>query len=226
MLELNAKVREILGKKVKTLREKGIIPAVIYGEKIKSVPLEVDYKEFEKAYEEAGESTIIKLKIKGSKAKTKEENVLIHKIGRDPVYDKFNHIDFRQVRMDKLISAEVQLVFIGKSSVVDIEGGTLIKGITEVEVKALASNLPREIKVDISVLKTFDDLIQVKDLKIPENVEILAKPEEAVASVLPPRTKEELEALEEKTEEVEKAGEEEKEEEGHLAGDQPKNEKE
>ena len=50
MIELNAKIRETLGKKVKTLRKEGIIPAVLYGEKVKSTPLEIDYNEFEKFY--------------------------------------------------------------------------------------------------------------------------------------------------------------------------------
>jgi len=206
MLELNAKVRKILGKKVKTLRKKGIIPAVVYGAKIESIPLEIDYNEFEKAYEETGESTIIKLKIKGLKAVPEERNVLIQEIAKDPVYDKFNHIDFQQVRMDKLITAEVHLIFEGKSPVVEIEGGTLIKDITEIEVEALPANLPHEIKIDISVLKTFDDSIKVKDLKISEDVKILAEPEKTIASVLPPRTKEELEESEEKTEGAEEAG--------------------
>ena len=55
MLELNAKTREILGKKVKALRKKGVIPAVVYGEKVKSMPLEVGYKEFESIYFEVYE---------------------------------------------------------------------------------------------------------------------------------------------------------------------------
>lgn len=208
MLELNAKPREILGKKVRALREEGIIPAVLYGEKVKSVPLEVDYNEFEKVYEEAGESTILKLKI-GNEAK----NILIYDVSRDPISDKVIHVDFYAVRMDKPITTEVPLVFEGESPVIEVEEGTLVKSITEVEVEALPADLPHEIKVDISILKTFDDLIHIKDLKVPEGVEILADSEEVVASVTPPRSEEELAALEEKVEEkveeVEKVGEEE-----------------
>lgn len=211
MLELNAKTREILGKKVKVLRKKGVIPAVVYGEKVKSMPLEVGYKEFENIYKIGGESTIIKLKI-GKEAK----NVLIYDVSKDPVSGKFIHVDFYVVRMDKVITAEVHLVFEGESPAVETEEGTLVKNITEVEVEALPANLPSELKVDISVLKTFDDLIHIKDLKVSQDVKILAEPDEVVASVTPPRSEEELAALEEKVEEeveeVEKVGEDEEEE--------------
>lgn len=223
MLELNAKIRETLGKKVKFLRKEGIIPAVIYGERIKSIPLEVDYSDFEKVYEEGGESTVIKLKVKKSlpagrqeKLKVDEKNVLIYDVSRDPLTERFTHVDFYIVRMDKPITTEVPLVFEGQSPAVEVDEGTLVKNITEVEVEALPANLPHEIKVDISVLKTFDDLIYIKDLKVSGDVKILADPEEVVASVIPPRSEEELAALEEKVEEkveeVEKVAEEEKEE--------------
>lgn len=196
MLELNAKIRETLGKKVKILRKKGVIPAVVYGEKVKSMPLEVDYVEFEKIYKQVGESTIIKLKT-GEQSK----NVLIYDVARDPVSDKFIHIDFYTVRMDKAITTEVPLVFEGESPAVEAEEGVLVKNITEVEVEALPSNLPSEIKVDISTLKTFEDLIKIKALKVAEGVKILTEPDEVVVSVVPPRSEEELAELEEKVEE-------------------------
>jgi len=207
-MELNAKIREIFGKKTKTLRKKGILPAVLYGAKTKSIPLEIDYNEFEKIYEKGGESTIIKLKV-GDNTK----NVLIHDIVRDPVTDKFIHADFYQTRMDKLITAEVPLIFEGESPAVELEDGVLVKNITEVEIEALPLNLPREIKVDISVLKSFEDSIHIKDLKISQEVKILAEPEEVVALVAPPRKEEEKittpeEEAEEKVGEAEKEGEE------------------
>ncbi len=212
--ELTVKIRETLGKKVKTLREKGIIPAVLYGEKIKAISLEVNYKDFEKIYEEAGESTVIKLKVQSPKSKVADKNVLIYDVVRDPVSDKFIHIDFYEVRMDRLITTEVPLVFEGEAPAVKNLEGILVKNITEVEVEALPVNLPHEINVDISVLNTFDDLIHIKDLKVPEGVKILAEPEEVIVSVVPPRSEEELKALEEKVEEkveeVVKIGEEEK----------------
>jgi len=133
----------------------------------------------------------------GSASGGKERTVLIHDIAKDPVDDKVIHIDFNQVKMDETITVEIPLVFIGQSEAVDKDGGVLIKNLQAIEVEALPSDLPHEIEIDISVLKTFDDNIYVKDLKVSEKAKIKANPDDSVASVTPPRTQEELEALEE-----------------------------
>ncbi len=213
-LELKAQIRETLGRKVKSLRKEGIIPAVVYGPGHKPISIQIDYGEFGKVFEKAGESTLIKLKIQnpaspagGPKSKEEIKNVLIHDIATDPVRDKFTHVDFYQVRMDKVTTAEVPLVFEGEAPAVKNLEGVLVKNITEIEVEALPANLPHEIKVDISNLNTFDDLIHIKDLRVPEGVKILANPGEIVVSVLPPRSEEELKVLEEKVgEKVEEVG--------------------
>jgi len=209
MLELKAKPRQELGKKTNKQRKAGQIPAVIYGHGIKSEPLYVEKKDFLKTYKEAGESTLITLEIGG-----KNRNVLIHDVARDALSEGIIHVDFYQVRMDEKIKAEVPLNFIGESDAVKSEGGVLVKNIQELEIEALPKDLPHHIDIDISALKTFDDHIFVKDLSIPDNVKILVQTDEIIASVMPPRSEEELAALEEKVEEkveeVKVVGEEEK----------------
>ena len=214
MLSLSANIRKTLGKKVKSLRKKDILPGVLYGPKIKSLPLEIDLKEFEKIYKEAGESSLISLEVVDLKRKYL---VLIHDLGKDPVTDRIIHIDFYQPSLEEEVTAAVPIIFEGVSPAVKELGGTLVRNIHELEVKALPQNLPHEIKVDISKLKTFEDDILVKDLVVPKEVKILKDPEESVALVTPPeKVEEELEKpVEEKVEEVEeveKEKEEEKEE--------------
>ena len=226
MLTLSAKIRKELGKKVKNLRKKDILPAVLYGPEIKNLFLEIDLKEFEKVYKEAGESSIIKLNIppsprlrlagKNQKPKIEEVSVLIKEVVRDPLTDKFLHVDFYQPKLKEEVEATVPLVFEGESKAVKDLGGTLVKNISEIEVKALPLNLPKVIRVNIEKLKTFEDNILISDLETPEGVKILKEPKEVVALVSPPeRIEEELEKpIEEKVEEVEKV-EEKKEEEIH-----------
>lgn len=196
MLELLAKIRSELGRQANKVRKQGFIPAVLYGLKVKNLNLSVKADDFEKIYQAAGESTLIKLKIDEGESK-KERVVLIHDVARDPVSDRLIHIDFNQIKMDQVITVEVPLVFIGESDAVKSQGGVLIKSIQDVEIEALPQDLIHEIKVDISVLKTFDNNIYLKDLQIPEKVKLTAEPEEVVASVIPPRSEEELEKLEE-----------------------------
>lgn len=206
MLSFSAKIRKDLGKKVKTLRKKGVIPAVLYGPEIKNLPLEVDLKEFEKIYKEAGESSLVSLEVERKK---KRFQVLIHDVERDPLTLKPLHVDFYQPKLKEKVEATVPLVFEGKSKAVEEMKGTLVKNISEVEVKALPRDLPKEIKVNIESLKTFEDNILISDLELSETVEVLKDPGEVVALVAPPeKVEEELEKpIEEKIEEVEKVEE-------------------
>ncbi len=210
MLNLSAKIRKEVGRKVKNLRKKGIVPGVLYGPKTKNLLLELDSKQFEKIYKEAGESSLVSLEVEGKKTP-----VLIHEVARDPLTEKAIHVDFYQPSLEEEVEVTVPLVFEGSSLAVKDLEGTLVKNISEVEVKAKPQNLPHEIKVNVEKLKTFEDNILVKDLAVPEGVKILKEPEEIVALVTPPeKVEEELEKpIEEKVEEVEKVEEKKEEEE-------------
>ncbi len=211
-LQLKAKKREIFGRKTKCLRAENLLPAILYGPKIKNTPLVLDYKSFEKVWKQAGESSLINLEVEGEK---KKYLVLIHDIQQDPLTDKIIHVDLYQPDLEKKVTAWVPLVIIGEAPAVKNLGGTLVRNLDEVEVRALPKDLPHEIKVDVSNLKEIHDEVLIEDLQIPDNVEILKNPKEVVVTVAPPeRVEEELVEEEEvKEPEVIKEKEEEKEEE-------------
>jgi len=209
MLILSAKIRKIQGKKVKTLREKGVLPVVLYGPKIKNENLEVSLKDFEKILNEAGESTLISLETEGKKEKNL---VLIHEIKFDPMSGKPTHADFYQPILTDEIQVKIPLIIEGEAPAVKNLGGTLVKNISEIEVRALPQHLPKEIKINVGGLETFEDKVLIKDLQLPEGVKILRSPEEIIARVAQPeKVEEELKKpIEEKVEEVEKIEKEKK----------------
>lgn len=187
-------------------REKGVsikegnkkhIPAILYGRGIENKMLWVDYFDFSRAYDEAGESTVLDLDVEKN---GDDHKVLIYDVQTDPLTDQYSHIDFYQVKMDEEIETEVELEFVGESLAVKEAGGVLIKNMDSVEVRCLPGDLPGKIKVDISAIKTFDDYIYVKDLPISDKVKIDIDPETVVALVAPPRSDEELSELDEKVE--------------------------
>jgi large subunit ribosomal protein L25 len=212
MIKLSAKIRKELGRKTRALKESGRIPAVVYGHKIKNVSLDVDYKEFEKVYRKAGVNSLIEIDIAGEKEK---KIVLIHELQKDPITDKFTHIDFFETSAKEEVEVRIPLVLEGVSLAVKDLGGTLIKNISELHVKALPQNLPHEIRVSIDGLKTFEDHILVKDLNLPKDVKVSAKPDEIVVSVAQPsKVEEELaKEIKEEVENVEKVEKKEKKEE-------------
>lgn len=211
MLSLSAQIRKESNKNLKYLRKKGKLPAILYGPGMKNIPLELSYRLFEKVFAEAGESSLVSLKIKGEK---KPYQVLIHDIQRDSLSGNFIHVDLYQPSLEKKIEASIPLEFFGESEAVKNLGGTLVKNINVIQIKALPQDLPHLIRVNIEKLKTFENHIKISDLEIPQGVEVLKDAKEIVASVVPPtKVEEELEKpIEEKVEEVEKVEKEKKEE--------------
>lgn len=207
MIELSAKIRKKFGKKVKELRKKGEIPAILYGPEIENLPLEIEEKEFQKVFEKVGESSLIKLKITQEKEE-KEIPVLIKEVAQDSIKEKFLHVDFYHPSTKGEIEVKIPLKFEGIAPAVKNLRGTLVKEIQEIEVKGLAQNLPREIKVNLEKLKSFEDKIKVKDLEIPPSITLLRDKEDIVALVLPPE--EEKIAPEKSEERIEKEKEDQK----------------
>lgn len=211
MISLSAKLRTDFGRKTNEARWNGVIPAVVYGPGVKNVNIQVEEKEFIKVFRKAGESSLVELSIEGEKEK---KPVLINEIQKDPVTDKIIHIDFFQASLKEEVQVAIPLVFEGVAPAEKELGGTLNKNILEIEVKALPQNLPHEIVVNVSGLKTFQDHILVGDLKVPANVTILKNADEVVAAVLEPQKVEEELAKEivEDIEGIEKVEKEKKEE--------------
>lgn len=207
MISLPAKIRENVGRSVKKLRDQGTIPAVLYGPKIKNLNLEIDLKQFESIYKEAGESTLVSLEVADAEKRSEKKFlVLVHDVENDSLSQKPIHIDFYQPKLDEEITVTVPLIFEGEAKAVKDLGGTLVRNIQEIEVRALPQNLPHEIKVSVEKLISFEENVLVGDLALPKGVKVLKDPSEIVALVLPPeKVEEELaKPVEEKVEEVEK----------------------
>jgi len=198
-IELNAQKREVLGSKVGRLRKSGYVPAVLYGKNQESVPLQVPVKDFKKAFDLAGESTLVYINVDGQSYPT-----IIHDIARDAISDNILHADFYKVRLDEKIKAKVAVVFNGESSAVKDLGGIFVRNINELEIEAFPQDLPHEIVIDISSLKNMGDQVLVKNLKLDPKLKVIAEDEEIIATVQEPMSEAELEkALEESTATVE-----------------------
>ena len=197
MEKINLKVTLRGEENLKQEREKGMIPAVLYGQKKENKSLWLEELAFGKVFEKAGENTVVVLDLEGGA----KDNVLICDYQIDPLSGKFRHVDFLRINMKEDVETNVPLVFVGEAPAVKEKGGILIKVLDEVEVKCLPGNIPQEFEVDLTKLVNFEDVIAISDLTIPEGVEILDDPETVIASVSEPRSEEELAELNEKVEE-------------------------
>ena len=199
MITLKAEKRT--EKNLRVLREKNMVPAVLYGPKIESVSIQVDLVEFEKTHREAGDSLLVTLKLDDKDFLVLIRDTQFAAVSGDPV-----HIDFYIPPLKEKVEVEVPVIFDGESLVVKNFGGILVKHFSGLPVKAFPQSLPKQINVDIDSLKTFDDKVLISDLKDLGDFEIMKNPNDIVASISRPESiKEESEEEEEKDEKGEEA---------------------
>lgn len=168
-MKLKAENRTLLGKKVKTLRTAGFIPAVIFGNNEDSVPITVNQKEFMDVFKEVGETGLVEVELKDSIA-----NVLIRNYTKHSVTGNILHIDLYKVNLKEKTSAIVPIVFEGIPEMVKSGDAILLEILNEIEVECLPTDIPKQFIVDTTILKDLDSIITVGDLNYDKSkVEIL-----------------------------------------------------
>lgn len=191
-LILQAKKRSEIGKKIKHVRNQGFIPGILYGHNVQNVNLSVPFAQFRKIYQQAGESTLVDLKVDDAESPVK---VIIQDVQRDPVKGEILHVDFHQVNMREKLHAHITLKFTGIAPALKNFDGVLVTGKSEIEVHCLPSDLVHEIEVDLSSLKQLNDAIHIKDLIVPSGIEILDAASDIIVSVTESKTEKEAETM-------------------------------
>jgi large subunit ribosomal protein L25 len=186
---LDAELRQEVGKgKVKDIREKGFIPAVVYAEGKSAVTIKVLHSELLRlVHHHRIESVVINLRIKDDKRKSRA--CVVKEIQYDPVHSDIVHVDFNEVSLTKLIKVNVPVVAKGEPAGVKQEGGSLEQILWEIEVECFPTDIPKEIEVDVSALK-IGDSIHIKDLILSAKIKVLNDPSSVVIAVAEPMKEE------------------------------------
>lgn len=196
-LLLSVHRRETRRKGIAAIRRQGRIPGVMYGHGTANEVLDIPLLPFQRVWQAAGESTLIDVAIDAEPP----VKAIIQDIQYDPATGSILHVDFHQVNMKEKIDVHVELAFVGEAVAVKELGGTLVKDRDSIDVECLPQDLVKSITVDISCLKTFDDVIRVADLSLPQGLTLKTGSEDLVAHVEPPRSEAELAELETAVEE-------------------------
>jgi len=183
--------REVTGKKVRSLRRQGIIPAHLYGRGTESLTLQASAPTITTLLRTTSPNAIISLQINGEQ---ETRPVMLRGVQRHPVTDELIHVDFFQISLTEKLRADVPLMMSGEAPAVHIFSGVLLQSLDHVSVEALPLDVPSHIEVDVSVLETLDSALFVRDLPVPSNVEMLTDQDQVVAKVEPPRIAAEIEA--------------------------------
>ena len=171
--------REVTGKQVKQLRRQGILPAVVYGHKVDSYPVQMDTHSTYLMLRKITPTTLVTLDLDGKKTK-----VMIRERKFDVVTGDLLHLDFLAVSMTEKMRASVAIELVGEAPVLDEVPGSLLNHMLDsLEIEALPADLPERIQVDVSGLLSAEDSITVADLKLGDKIEIHTPAEEVIVSV-------------------------------------------
>ena len=205
-MTIEVEPREELGKGPnRRLRAAGLLPAVVYGGGKDPGAITVDRASVLQLLRSGGgENAVFLLKLSGT---GKSRHTMVRKIDVDPVSRQINHIDFQRVLLDQNVKVQVGIQLEGEATGVKNEGGVLDFITREVEVECLPTEIPQTIVVDVSELHLGQHL-EVKDLDVPESVEILDDPQRVIVSIAQSRVAESLEVEEEEEELLEAAPDE------------------
>ena len=197
---LKADRRTQVGKQaVKHLRLKGLLPAVVYGEKQDPIVCSVDRKELEVILHDQGRNALVSLDLPDGQA---QDTTIIKEIQHHPLKGEMQHVDFHRISLTEKIIVEVAVEAEGNPVGVRTEGGILEHMLYEVEVECLPTDIPDKVVFDVTEM-SIGDTIHVSDLVVEGNVEIVTESDRSVFVVVPPAVaqvaedEEEEEALEE-----------------------------
>jgi large subunit ribosomal protein L25 len=183
---VTAQSRQDTGKNVnRRLRDKGLIPGVLYGNKREAVLLAVSPKEVGAVlHSPAGMSTLFDLDYDGKRRK-----VILKEYQAEPVRGSLLHADFYEVALDKPIKVKVHVELTGTPVGVKVEGGFLDFVTRELDIECLPLDIPEKVVVDVSEL-ALGRHMRVSDLKMPEKVTVLTEADIVVAHVVARREEE------------------------------------
>ncbi len=171
---------------VKRIKQQGLVPAVIYGGKDQPQNLQVNAREISGLLARAvSEHLLVELEIANG-ADIVNRLALIQEVQHDALKGDVLHVDFRAVRTDEKIHAEVPIEPVGEATGVKNFGGVLEVALHSLVVECLPRDLPEVISIDVSELGV-GQAIHVKDVSLPDGVTAKADPDLTVVLVAAPR---------------------------------------
>lgn len=185
---LQAKERkELKHSALRKIRDNGNIPAVIYGSKVASKPVYVSSTDLTKTIREVGRNGVISLDVDGQK-----QDVILTEYQEDHIKKEILHVDFLAVDQSSKINVMVRLVLVGEAVGVK-DGGVLQQPIHELSITSTPGEIPQQIEVDVTNVEVGQN-VTVGDILYQGSFTINHEDDEVIASILPPKVEEEINA--------------------------------
>jgi large subunit ribosomal protein L25 len=191
-VKLKARKRTLVGRNaIKRIKQKGLVPGVIYGSNQTPIPLEVDNRELSTVLAHAlSEHVLVELEIVDGNQST-NKLALIQEVQHHPLKPGFVHVDFHAVSATEKITSAVPIETTGEALGVRTFGGLLEHSLRTLEVQCYPQDLPGVIRIDVTNLNIGESL-HVRDIQLPAGVETITDEDLTVVSVVASRVGEEI----------------------------------
>ena len=191
-VKLKAQKRTLVGRNaVKKVKEKGLVPGVIYGSQAEPMTLQIDARELTTVLAHASsEHVLVELEIVDGSQST-HRLALIQEVQHHPLKRALLHVDFHAVSATEKIISEVPIEAVGEALGVRTFGGLLEYSLRTLEVECYPQDLPDIVQIDVSNLNIGESL-HVRDIPLPAGVEAITDEDLTVVSVVASRVGEEV----------------------------------
>jgi len=168
MEKLKLQKREVVGKKVRHLRQKGLTPAVVYNAKGESINTLMSNSDADWLYRNTTSTTILDTQLDKDSYKT-----LVKEFSINPVTEEINHVSLFQIDENAPMVFTIPFNLTGISPAVKNNLGVLVNVLDSIDVKCKLSELQPYIEIDISSLENVGQNINVDDIKLPKGMSLI-----------------------------------------------------
>jgi large subunit ribosomal protein L25 len=183
-LTLNVSSRAQTGRSAsRRLRKVNRIPAILYGKHTDPEKLSIEGPEFVRLLKTvAGRAVLIELQ-----HPERQEKALsfLQEVQRDPITDRFLHVDLHEVKPDEKFEIQVPIQIAGESFGVKNQNGVLEINTPTLRIRCVPKDLPAVIPVDVTELKV-GETFKVAALKPVAGVEFLDSKGQPIVSCVEP----------------------------------------
>jgi large subunit ribosomal protein L25 len=187
-INLSAKSRETIGTgAVRRLRNKGKVPAVVYGSGREAKAIQLEEHSFEMLLcDHASEYLMIDLSVDDGAA----TKVLLKEVQHHPLTRRVMHVDFHEVQMDHKVRVSFNIHFVGTPTGVTLGGGTVDFHVRAIQVECLPGDIVESIDLDISHLDVGEHML-AGDIELDAKFRRLTADQVSIVSIAKPRVAEE-----------------------------------
>jgi large subunit ribosomal protein L25 len=165
------------------LRKVNRIPAILYGKHTNPEKLSIEVPEFTRLLKTvAGRALLIEL---ARDDKNEKALSFLQEIQRDPITDRYLHVDLHEVKPDETFEIRVPVRVVGESFGVKNQSGVLEIASHVIRIRTLPKDLPEAIDVDVTALNV-GQTIKIGEIKAPAGVTFLDDKGQPVVACVEP----------------------------------------